>query len=198
MSAADLERWEARWRQRGEPSGSPEPYLVRNLQALRAGSILDVACGDGRNALWLARQGHAVTALDIAPAAIARLRHAAEAAALTLATRVADLDAADALAGLGPFANLVVLRFKPDATQWPRLLACLSPGGRLLLCSFGPEQHRRHGFPQAFCLERDELRRQLEPALALVRWDSFEEAGAWLEGSLWRKDVDGEDRQALT
>jgi tellurite methyltransferase len=190
VSAADLAKWQARWRERaGEPS-TPEPFLVRQAAALPSGRLLDVAAGDGRNALWLAARGFAVTAVDIAPAALARLAATAEARGLAVATRAADLDAPDALAGLEPFDDLVVVRFKPSPAQWPRLQAVLRPGGQLLLCSFGQEQHRRHGFPLAFCLEREELEAELTPGLRLLDWQTHEENGACLEGSLWERPAD--------
>ena len=57
MSAADLVHWEARWRQHTGQPGAPEPFLVRMAASLPAGPALDVAAGDGRNALWLASRG---------------------------------------------------------------------------------------------------------------------------------------------
>ena len=187
MSTADLARWEARWREReGEP-GAPEPFLLREAARLPAGPVLDVAAGDGRNALWLAAQGREVTAIDVAPAAVARLQVAAHERWLAIASRVADLDAPDALAGLGPFAGLVVCRFKPSAGQWATLLAALAPGGRVLLCSFRRAQHERHGFPMEYCLDRAELEAVLGPHLRLLRWEERDEPGALLAGSSWEK-----------
>lgn len=186
MSATDLERWEQRWRQEG-PLGAPEPFLVRHVADLPESPVLVAPAGAGRNALWLAGQGRAVTAVDVAPSAIARLERAAGERGLSVATRVADLDEPDALAGLGSFAALVVIRFRPSPAQWPRLVAVLRPGGRMLLCSFGPEQHRRHGFPLAFCLDRAQVERELGRGLRLLAWESFAEAGAFLEGSLWER-----------
>jgi SAM-dependent methyltransferase len=187
MSVADLERWEPRWRRAAAGPGGPESFLARSVADLPAGPVLDVAAGDGRNALWLAARGRAVTAVDIAPAALARLDRVAAARGLTVTTRARDLDDRDALAGLGPFAALVAIRFRPSPTQWPQLLAALAPGGRLLLCSFGPGQHRARGFPLAYCLERAVLERELAPALRLLRWESFTEAGDALEGSIWER-----------
>jgi hypothetical protein len=54
VSAADLDRWEARWRERAGAIGRPEPFLVEQPALLSDGPLLDVAAGDGRNALWLA------------------------------------------------------------------------------------------------------------------------------------------------
>jgi SAM-dependent methyltransferase len=185
MSAEDRSRWEARWAERADGIGAPEPYLVRTAAALPPGQALDVACGDGRNALWLAARGWQVTAVDIAPSAIARLDAAARKQELLLTTRTADLDRADALAGLGPFALLAVIRFKLEASQWPRLLDRLAPGGHLILCSFGRAQHARSGFPLAYCLDRAELERALGHRLRCLRYEVLEEAGTVLEASHW-------------
>ena len=186
VSAADLERWEARWRERGAPVGGPEPFLVEELASI-AGPVLDVAAGDGRNALWLARQGFAVTAVDIAPAAIARLEAAARERGLSVAGRVADLDTAAALAGLGPFATLVVVRFKPSPLQWATLLETLRPGGRMFLCSFRTAHHAAHGFPLGYCLDRAELAQLLEPRLKLLSWRERDEGSDLLAASVWER-----------
>ncbi len=186
MSDADCARWEARWQARTGDPGSPEPWLVAHAGELRLGPVLDVASGDGRNALWLAAQGFAVTALDIAPTAIARLEAVAAARGLKVTTRVADLDEPRALEGLGPFASLVIIRFKPSAAQWHRLLDLLIPDGRVLLCTFGRER-ANSGFNPAFCVSEDELRALLEPRLRCLRYTRLGAAGDWLEGSIWEK-----------
>ena len=187
MSAGDLERWEPRWRNRAGPVGAPEPFLVERLADIPAGRLLDVAAGDGRNALWLAEQGRAVTAVDIAPAAIARLDTAAREGGLAVAAQVADLDATDALAGMAPFAGLIVVRFKPSPAQWDRLLAVLEPRGRLFLCSFRAAQHAVHGFPLAFCLDRAELVGMLTPRLNLLHWQERDEGSDLLAASIWER-----------
>ena len=193
MAEADRERWEARWAARGgEPPGEPEPFLVRHAGALPPGPALDAACGDGRNALWLAAaRGAVVTAVDVAPSAVARLRAAAGAAGSAVEASVADLDDPAALACLGPFAAVVVARYKPSAAQWGRLLDRLAPGGRLLLCSFGKAQHERAGFPLAYCLDRGELEAALGGRLRLLAYEAFEERGEALEGSLWERPAGG-------
>jgi 2-polyprenyl-3-methyl-5-hydroxy-6-metoxy-1,4-benzoquinol methylase len=55
---------------------SPEPNLtlVDIVAGLAAGSALDVACGDGANAIWLASRGWRVTAVDWSEAALASTR----------------------------------------------------------------------------------------------------------------------------
>jgi SAM-dependent methyltransferase len=187
VSEGDRRRWEERWTARtGEP-GPPESFLVRHASTLPPGPVLDVASGDGRNALHLAALGHEVTAVDIAPAALARLEAIAATRGLSITTRVADLDAPTSLDGLGPFTALAVILFKPSPLQWDHLLPHLQPGGRLLLCSFGLGQHRRHGFNAAFCLARPELEALLGDRLNLLFWESWSDDTNQLEGSLWKR-----------
>ena len=53
--------WDRKFQERPETLPPPEPFLVRNLGLLRPGSVLDLACGDGRNAIFLAG---VVTSMD--------------------------------------------------------------------------------------------------------------------------------------
>ena len=65
---------------------------VREASSWSSRRVLDVASGDGRNALWLATQGFTFTAIDISASAVATLQSTAAARAVAIATRVVDLD----------------------------------------------------------------------------------------------------------
>ena len=95
----DLAGWDARYRSperaREDDQSPPTPMLVNSVQGVQPGRALDLACGSGRNSLWLARKGWDVTAVDGAPAAIARLENRASAARLAIATKLADLQSGD-------------------------------------------------------------------------------------------------------
>ncbi|HJP75744.1 MAG TPA: class I SAM-dependent methyltransferase [Pseudonocardiaceae bacterium] len=73
--------WEDFYQDRGEAwSGRPNPLLVREVTSLTPGAALDVGCGEGGDAIWLARQGWRVTAVDVSATALRRAAaHAAEA-----------------------------------------------------------------------------------------------------------------------
>jgi SAM-dependent methyltransferase len=92
----DLRGWDERYRsgaRRGEDLDAPAaPLVVETAKRLAPGKALDLACGTGRNALWLARQGWQVTAVDGAPAAIEILRRRAAEQNVTVDARVADLE----------------------------------------------------------------------------------------------------------
>ncbi|HEX5532009.1 MAG TPA: methyltransferase domain-containing protein, partial [Methylomirabilota bacterium] len=66
-TAADpsRERWNRRWAgERAHASSAPSEFLIAEAEALPPGRALDVACGAGRNAVWLARRGWRVTGVD--------------------------------------------------------------------------------------------------------------------------------------
>jgi SAM-dependent methyltransferase len=87
----DLAGWEQRYRAQGVVSESaPHPVLVEAASSLPPGRALDLACGTGRNALWLSGQGWSVTAVDGSPKAIEILRK--RAADLRIETQIADLE----------------------------------------------------------------------------------------------------------
>lgn len=91
----DLKSWEERYRSgvraAEDLTAAPTPLLMRTAQILKPGDALDLACGSGRNALWLARAGWKVTAVDGAQAAIEVLRQRAAQADLAVESICFDL-----------------------------------------------------------------------------------------------------------
>lgn len=73
--------WEERYRDSDRVwSGNPNPLLVRETETLTPGTALDLGCGEGADAVWLATRGWRVTGADISETALARAAaHAEEA-----------------------------------------------------------------------------------------------------------------------
>lgn len=86
------EDWDRHYAER-EPPASAEPHLRLEEEAagLRPGRALDLACGSGRNAVWLAARGFEVTAVDFSEVAIAAGRELAANAGVEVNWVVADL-----------------------------------------------------------------------------------------------------------
>ena len=70
------ERWNRRWagEERVHAGTAPSRFLVAEVAGLRPGAALDLACGAGRNAVWLAEQGWRVTAADFSGVALRMAR----------------------------------------------------------------------------------------------------------------------------
>ena len=161
MSAAERDKWDARYRDGAyEGRTHPTALLAEWLPHLKRGRALDVACGAGRNALFLAESGYEVTALDISRVGLDRGRRVAAERGLIVDWLCADLD--DDLEGAlpaGRFDLIVWVRYVHRALM-PHLIARLAVGGSIVC-----EQHLATDEPVAgpssaeFRLAPGELRR---------------------------------------
>lgn len=128
-SAAD---WDARYADRQVWSGRPNATLVAEAGDLVPGRALDVGCGEGADAIWLAQHGWQVTATDISGVAIDRARRAGEAADVDVEWLVADI-AEGGLAGFDLVTVHYPALFHDDDDAAARaLIAAVGPGGTLL------------------------------------------------------------------
>ncbi|GEM_PF-118818 len=111
-------------------AGRPIPYLVAWLPHLPRGRALDLAAGCGRHALYLARHGYRVHALDISRVALAVLVARARARALPVSAAVVDLDEIQLPAAA---YDLIVKTYYLNRALLPQLARALVPGGALLM-----------------------------------------------------------------
>ena len=91
----DLAEWDEKYRKGAVEPRAPDPLLVAAASTLPPARALDLACGAGRNALWLAGQGWKVTAVDGSAAAIETLRAGAGRLGVAIDARVTDLEKAE-------------------------------------------------------------------------------------------------------
>jgi SAM-dependent methyltransferase len=129
--------WDARYEAADLVWGAePNRFVVEELEALAPrGRALDLACGEGRNAIWLAQQGWDVTAVDFSEVAIARARQLAAGRGVEVEWVRADLlSYAPEQRGFG----LVLIAYlQIPAPELRRVLAstasALAPGGELFM-----------------------------------------------------------------
>jgi SAM-dependent methyltransferase len=92
----DLAAWEQRYLSQEESPDAPaHPLIVKAANSVPSGHALDLACGTGHSALWLAQHGWTVTAIDGSVTAIEILRRRASRLSLTVDAQVADLEKAE-------------------------------------------------------------------------------------------------------
>src|SRR6266571_6776609 len=92
----------------------PDSLLVESVESFRPGSVLDLGAGDGRNALFLARRGFAVTAVDAAPLALETLDAAAASEGLIVETELADLASYEVTRSYDNVVSTLTLHFLPQ------------------------------------------------------------------------------------
>lgn len=155
--------WNARY---GESdriwSGEPNGALVAEVAGLRPGRVLDVGCGEGADAVWLAKQGWTVTALDVSDVALARARAAAEAAGVSVTWLHSGL--VEASLPTGSFelvsAQYPVLWKTESKAAERALFDAVVPGGTLLVVhhdQFNSEHAKAQGIDPADYLSPEEI-----------------------------------------
>lgn len=132
MSDTEREHWDHRYKTEGVRSTDPASFLVEVAPHLPAGArILDVGGGSGRNAIWLAGHGHAVTIADISAPGLQLAQQAATAAGVEIATVLMDFDT-DPMPP-GPWDVIVDFHFI-KRHLFPTFVAAIRPGGHLVFC----------------------------------------------------------------
>ncbi len=125
----DYELWEQRYSMPGRKRRLPDSFLLDNLGRLQGPRILDVAMGEGRNAIHLAQHGFQVVGVDRSPRAVAKALQWGVELGLQFEAFVVDLERDELPPGL--FDSIVVTRYWQE-DLCPRLQAALRPGGILL------------------------------------------------------------------
>lgn len=164
------EFWDSRYGESDRVwSGDPNTVLVREVTGLNPGRALDLGCGEGADAIWLAARGWRVTASDISGVALAKAgRHAAETGA-EVAGRI-DWQRHDLGASFpaGTF-DLVSAHFLHSPGDMPReeilrrAAAAVAPGGVLLIVGHAaPPPWEDNPHPEVHLPTPDEVVTSLE------------------------------------
>ncbi|MEX2291040.1 MAG: class I SAM-dependent methyltransferase [Mycobacteriales bacterium] len=147
----DAQQWDERYAAAQQWSDEPNALAASILGQLPPGRALDLAAGEGRMALWLARRGWQVSALDFSPVGLERGKARAQALGVDVDWQVADATTADLTAGHFDLVLVLYLHL-PRAALLPvltRAAAAVAEGGRLLVLGHDRDNLKRGvGGPQ--------------------------------------------------
>ncbi len=132
LGDGDTAEWNARYSEADRVwSGNPNGTLVTEIPGLPLGRALDVGCGEGADAVWLAAHGWDVTALDVSDVALERAALHAKQAGVQVRWVHAGLLEASLSPGAFDLvsAQYPVLRRTPTNEAERALLAAVAPGG---------------------------------------------------------------------
>jgi thioredoxin reductase/SAM-dependent methyltransferase len=140
------EFWDQRYRTAAHHfwSGNPNPQLVAQVAELTPGEALDVGCGEGADAIWLAGRGWRVTAIDISEVALERGAANAAAAGAGIAERIRwqRVDLLEWEPGARQFdlvsAQFIHIPRAERAIFHRKLASAVRPGGSLLVVGHHP------------------------------------------------------------
>lgn len=131
------EYWDNKFAIRNDKPLNPEKSIVENIKYLKNGSILDIACGDGRNALFLLKNGFKVTGIDFSSKALERLRMFAERNNYLVNTKQVDLSISNSLNDFGVFDNILINHYRLSKEQFGDIEKHITKNGILFICGFG-------------------------------------------------------------
>jgi SAM-dependent methyltransferase len=144
----DQQFWDDKYREQDQLwSGAPNGALLVEAADLPPGQALDLGCGEGADALWLAERGWLVTAVDISRVALDRA--AAVAGDAKVSWTHGDLTATPPPAGAFDLVSALYFPLPRSAPRGLRtLVAAVAPGGTLLVVGHDlDESHRQHMDP---------------------------------------------------
>ncbi len=160
---------------------APSQFVTQQLARLPKGRALDVACGSGRHALYLASQGFEVDAIDRDADKLSALSAAAKARHFrNIRVQQIDLErTADDRTEFPPSSyDVILVSFYLHRPLFPWLIEALKPNGMLLYETFTIDNYFRHHHPRRweFCLAHNELLR-LTSTLRVLSYDEGEHEG---------------------
>lgn len=158
----------------------PNAWLARQAALLKPGlRALAVADGEGRNSVWLARQGLRVEAFDISSVGVDKARALARDAGVEVSYRVCDCETWDWEAGGYDVIAAIFIQFADPAQRgrlFARMREALRPGGLLILQGYTPKQlEYKTGGPGVLeNLYTEELLRKEFGSLQIVELEVYE------------------------
>lgn len=110
----------------------PSAFLAKNFDKLQQGRVLDVAMGEGANAVFLCKKGFEVDGFDLSEVAIERALNLAEKNGVKLNAKVSDADMH--LLGVMEYDSVIMLGFKPDTNRFfPEIIKSMKQGATLFI-----------------------------------------------------------------
>lgn len=166
---ADREKWDMRYSKETGAFPAPDEFLVNHAGMLRSGRALDVACGRGGNAIFLAERGYSVDAVDISFQALYRLQTEAARRGLDIRCVVADLDCYSLATSLYDLVTVFYFFSKPLMMS---VKDALKESGLIFYATFN-ERHTsvRPEFNPAYLIPPDGLR-QYFPDFEMLAYET--------------------------
>ena len=146
--------WNEHYARAGGADEAPAALLSEVAELMPPGRALDLACGAGRNAIYLASLGWNVVAVDSSSEAIRIVRRRAGEAGCTIDARVSDLETGEFTIEPDSF-DLICDFFYLDRRIFPKIRSGVRPGGLV-----AAEIHLRDSEAHRFVLDSGELRRE--------------------------------------
>lgn len=170
MSMADKQKWDKKYTQM-EALMQPRPpsaFMCKQIAAIAGGKAIDIACGTGRNALYLAQEGFEVDAVDISAVALNALKKQVDSRAIVCIEADLDTYAFNSAYDLAVICNFL------DRALITRALQALNPSGVLVIETFmHHEENEKSNSNPDYLLKPKELQAFCTEGFALLDYGEY-------------------------
>lgn len=170
LSGDGADDWDRRYSSAQQRwSGQPNGTLVVEIESVAPGSALDVGCGEGADAIWLAQRGWDVTAVDISQVALDRAQRAAEDAGIEIEWTRVDIAIEPPLPRRYDLVSVhyPALRHTPGDEAIRALIDAVAAGGTLLVVGHhldGSKDHQHSDFDPSDYVQPTDVAKRLDAA----------------------------------
>ena len=181
----DKERWNKKYGDDEYIFGKePIAFLVEHVELLPKGKVLDIAMGEGRNGVYLATKGFAVTGLDISEKGLAKARRLAAERGVSITTRAVDLEQYRLESNA---YDVVLCTYYLQRDLFPQMTQALKPGGVVVMETYTLEHRRyRPSFREEYLLRTNELLEHFRD-LEILRYQFVDDGNAAYASIIARK-----------
>lgn len=180
------EYWDEKFVKRNDNPLSPEKSLVDNIIYFKKGTVVDIACGDGRNTLFLLEKNFNVTGIDFSSKALERLSMFAKRKGYLVNTIQMDLGVPDCLDDVGAFDNIVINHYRLSKHLLDNIDGHLTNNGILFICGFGYKHKVNSKVKKEDLIQSTDFE-DINSSLELVKYTEFEDKRGFFVIYIFRK-----------
>jgi len=167
----DKDRWNEKYNTENFIFGEqPTRFIAENYDLLRKGKVLDLAMGEGRNAVFLATKGFDVLGMDISEKGLEKAHALAKANGVSIETKVVDLEATqlekDRYDG-------IICTYYLQRDLYQQMKTAVKSGGRILVETYNVDYLNYSRFPRKYLLETNELL-EIFKDFKIIRYEAYD------------------------
>lgn len=180
------EYWDEKFANRSDNPLSAEESVIENIEYFKTGTVLDMACGDGRNTLYLLERGFSVTGVDFSGKALERLKTFAKRKGYPVNTMQIDLSAEDSLSGLGIFDNILINHYRLDKQRLKEVESHIADCGILFISGFGHKHKADSRIKEEDFIQPADFE-EMEEAFELIKYTENQDDRGFFVTYIFRK-----------
>jgi tellurite methyltransferase len=178
--------WDDKFAIRSDNLLSPEKSIIENIGYFKKGSVLDIACGDGRNTLYLLENRFKVTGVDFSSKALERLMRFAKRNKYLVNIKQIDLSIPNSLKNIGMFDNVLINHYRLNKQQFLDIENHITDGGILFICGFGHKHKEDFKIRKEDLIQRDDFE-HVGNSFELIRYIEEQEDRGFIATYIFRK-----------